>query len=136
MSACWRQPTSTCRKPSRRRLFAKILYYRLNSFVLRMPSLRERREEIPMMLRHFMIHLADRYACAPLSVSPRLVEACENYSWPGNIRELENFVKRYLVLSDETVAISELQKGTSAAPARKKETWFPWKRSRRSRGPI
>ncbi len=93
--------------------FREDLYYRLNSFVLRMPSLRERREEIPMMLRHFMIHLADRYACAPLNTSQRLVEACENYPWPGNIRELENFVKRYLVLGDETVAISELQKGTS-----------------------
>ena len=45
--------------------FREDLYYRLNSFVLRMPSLRERREEIPMILRHFMIHLADRYACAP-----------------------------------------------------------------------
>ena len=63
--------------------FREDLYYRLNSFVLRMPSLRERREEIPMMLRHFMIHLADRYACAPLSVSPRLVEACENYPLAG-----------------------------------------------------
>jgi DNA-binding NtrC family response regulator len=93
--------------------FREDLYYRLNSFVLRMPSLRERREEVPMMLRHFMIHLADRYACAPLNVSQRLVEACENYPWPGNIREMENFVKRYLVLGDETVAISELQKGTS-----------------------
>jgi two-component system response regulator AtoC len=93
--------------------FREDLYYRLNSFVLRMPSLRERRDEIPMMLRHFMIHLADRYACAPLSVSQRLVEACENYLWPGNIREMENFVKRYLVLGDESVAIAELQKGTS-----------------------
>jgi len=91
--------------------FREDLYYRLNSFVLRMPSLRERRDEIPMMLRHFMIHLADRYACAPLSVSPRLVESCENYPWPGNIRELENFVKRYLVLGDEAAAISELQRG-------------------------
>src|SRR5947209_14255426 len=51
--------------------FREHLYYRLNSFVLRMPSLRERREEIPMMLRHFMIHLADRYACAPLNTSQR-----------------------------------------------------------------
>ena len=92
--------------------FREDLYYRLNSFVLRMPSLRERREEIPMMLRHFMIHLADRYACAQLSVSPRLVEACENYQWPGNIRELENFVKRFLVLADEAAAISELQRNT------------------------
>src|SRR5271169_1424082 len=91
--------------------FREDLYYRLNSFVLRMPSLRERREEIPMMLRHFMIRLADRYACAPLNVSVRLVEACENYDWPGNIRELENFVKRFLVLGDESAAIGELQKG-------------------------
>ncbi|MGA2904863.1 MAG: sigma-54 dependent transcriptional regulator [Candidatus Korobacteraceae bacterium] len=90
--------------------FREDLYYRLNSFVLRMPSLRERREEIPMILRHFMIQLADKYACAPLSVSQRLVEATENYSWPGNIRELENFVKRYLVLGDESAAIGELQK--------------------------
>ena len=65
-----------------------------------------------MMLRHFMIHLADRYACAPLNVSTRLVEACENYDWPGNIRELENFVKRFLVLGDESAAIGELQKGS------------------------
>src|SRR5271165_2370010 len=93
--------------------FREDLYYRLNSFVLRMPSLRERREEIPMMLRHFMIHLADRYACAPLTVSARLVEACENYDWPGNIRELENFVKRFLVLGDESAAIGELQKGSA-----------------------
>ena len=96
--------------------FREDLYYRLNSFVLRMPSLRERREEIPMILRHFMLHLADRYACAPLSVSQRLLEACENYPWPGNIRELENFVKRYLVLADESAAIGELQKAMSHDP--------------------
>ena len=96
--------------------FREDLYYRLNSFVLRMPSLRERREEIPMILRHFMLQLADRYACAPLSVTQRLVEACENYPWPGNIRELENFVKRYLVLGDESAAIGELQKAMSHNP--------------------
>ena len=96
--------------------FREDLYYRLNSFVLRMPSLRERREEIPMILRHFMLHLADRYACAPLSVSQRLLEACENYPWPGNIRELENFVKRYLVLADESAAIGELQKAMHHDP--------------------
>jgi two-component system response regulator AtoC len=90
--------------------FREDLYYRLNSFVLRMPSLRERREEISMILRHFMIQLADRYACAPLNVTQRLLEACENYPWPGNIREMENFVKRYLVLGDEASAIGELQR--------------------------
>ena len=76
---------------------------------LRMPSLRERKEEIPMMLRHFMLRVAERYACPILPLSPRLLRACENYSWPGNIRQLENFVKRYLVLGDEDHAIRELE---------------------------
>src|SRR6516165_1529528 len=89
--------------------FREDLYYRLSSFVLNMPALRQRREEVPMMLRHFMIHVAEKYACPLLPISPRLVKACENYSWPGNIRELENFVKRYLVLGDEQAAIAELE---------------------------
>ena len=96
-----------------KKTFREDLYYRLSSFVLSMPSLRQRKEEISMMLRHFMIQVAERYACPLLSVSPRLVEACENYSWPGNIRELENFVKRYLVLGDENAAIAELQVGAA-----------------------
>src|SRR5450755_4021839 len=95
-----------------KKTFREDLYYRLSSFVLSMPSLRQRKEEISMMLRHFMIQVAERYACPLLSVSPRLVQACENYSWPGNIRELENFVKRYLVLGDENAAIAELERGT------------------------
>jgi transcriptional regulator with PAS, ATPase and Fis domain len=90
--------------------FREDLYYRLSSFVMNMPSLRQRREEIPMMLRHFMMQVAERYACPLLPISPRLVKACENYSWPGNIRELENFVKRYLVLGDEQAAIAELER--------------------------
>ena len=89
--------------------FREDLYYRLSSFVLRIPSLRERREEIPMMLRHFLLRVAERYACPILPLSPRLLRACESYSWPGNIRQLENFVKRYLVLGDEESAIRELE---------------------------
>ena len=73
------------------------------------PPLRERREEIPLLLRHFMALFATRYARAPLSVSPTLVDACRNYSWPGNLRELENFVKRYLILGDEQLALSDLE---------------------------
>jgi two-component system, NtrC family, response regulator AtoC len=95
-----------------KRTFREDLYYRLSSFVMSMPALRRRKEEIPMMLRHFMVRMAERYACPLLSVSPRLVKACENYPWPGNIRELENFVKRYLVLGDEDAAIAELERGT------------------------
>jgi two-component system, NtrC family, response regulator AtoC len=84
------------------------LYYRLNAFTLQVPPLRERKEEIPILLKQFMTHMAERYARPPLPLTPTLLEACANYSWPGNLRELNNFVKRYLVLGDESLAISEL----------------------------
>ena len=84
------------------------LYYRLNAFTVQVPPLRERKEEIPILLKHFMTHMAEHYARPQLPLSPTLLQACQNYSWPGNIRELNNFVKRYLVLGDENLAISEL----------------------------
>ena len=85
------------------------LYYRLNAFTMQIPPLRERREEIPLLLKHFMNRLSERYAHPPLSYSERLVRACVQHNWPGNLRELGNFVKRYLVLQDEDMAISELE---------------------------
>jgi DNA-binding NtrC family response regulator len=85
------------------------LYYRLNAFTMQIPPLRERREEIPLLLKHFMNRLSERYAHPPLSYSERLMRACMQYHWPGNLRELGNFVKRYLVLQDEEMAISELE---------------------------
>jgi len=98
------------------------LYYRLNAVSLLLPPLRERREEIPVMLRHFMARFAARYARTPLPLSPRLVEACLRHPWPGNLRELENFVKRFLIMGDESLALAELEyredSGTLPAEAR------------------
>jgi len=85
------------------------LYYRLNAFTLQIPPLRERKEEVPILLKHFMTRLSEQYARPPLPLSPELLQACANYSWPGNLRELGNFIKRYLVLGDEKLAINELQ---------------------------
>jgi two-component system, NtrC family, response regulator AtoC len=85
------------------------LYYRLNAFTLQIPPLRERREEIPILLKHFMTSLSEQYARPPLPFSPELLQACAVYPWPGNLRELGNFIKRYLVLGDEKLAINELQ---------------------------
>ena len=93
------------------------LYYRLNAFTLQVPPLRERREEIPILLKHFMARMAEQYARPPLPVSTELVQACLDYSWPGNLRELSNFVKRYLVLGDEKAAISELRPKSDGAGA-------------------
>src|ERR1700729_90663 len=88
------------------------LYYRLNAFTLQVPPLRERKEEIPILLKHFMSRMSERYARAPLPYSPELMQACLNYPWPGNLRELNNFVKRYLVLGDDKLAINELHPRT------------------------
>ena len=85
------------------------LYYRLNAFTLHIPPLRERKEEIPILLKHFMTQLSEQYARSPLPFTPELLQACLSYPWPGNLRELGNFVKRYLVLGDEKLAIHELQ---------------------------
>jgi DNA-binding NtrC family response regulator len=85
------------------------LYYRLNAFTMSLPPLRERKEEIPILLKHFMSRMSESYARSPLPLSPPLMEACLRHNWPGNLRELSNFIKRYLVLGDETLAASELQ---------------------------
>jgi two-component system, NtrC family, response regulator AtoC len=85
------------------------LYYRLNAFTLQLPPLRERKEEIPILLKHFMSRMSEQYARPPLPLSANMLQACQDYSWPGNLRELNNFIKRYLVLGDEKLAIQELQ---------------------------
>jgi two-component system, NtrC family, response regulator AtoC len=85
------------------------LYYRLNAFTLSLPPLRERKEEIPILLKHFMSRMSESYARPSLPLSPVLLEACLRHPWPGNLRELSNFIKRYLVLGDESLAVFELQ---------------------------
>ncbi len=73
------------------------LYYRLSAYTIRVPALRERKEEVPLLVHYFMRHLARHYSLSPRLFSPAVLEACQSHSWPGNLRELENFVKRYLL---------------------------------------
>jgi DNA-binding NtrC family response regulator len=84
------------------------LYYRLNGLSLRLPPLRERREEIPILLREFVRRHTNGDADGAPPITPRLMEACLSYAWPGNARELLHFVNRYLVLADEESAIAEI----------------------------
>src|ERR1700744_4158868 len=92
------------------------LYYRLNAFTITVPPLRERREEIPVLLRYYMNKMARQFGKNTLPVSDKLIQECLRYPWPGNLRELGNFVKRYLVLEDETMMMDELQnKGNDAS---------------------
>jgi DNA-binding NtrC family response regulator len=87
------------------------LYYRLNGLSLRLPPLRERREEIPIFLRQFIANMSEKFARPAPAISQRMIQACLAYPWPGNLRELQNFIKRYIVLRDEELAISELTGG-------------------------
>ncbi|HEY2114821.1 MAG TPA: sigma-54 dependent transcriptional regulator [Candidatus Angelobacter sp.] len=89
--------------------FREDLYYRLNAFTINVPPLRERCEEVPILVKHFMQQFSEKYDCSPAECSQQLIRACLRYSWPGNLRELGNFIKRYMVLRDEAAAIAELE---------------------------
>ena len=84
------------------------LYYSLSAFTVHVPALRQRKEEIPLLLGHFMNQLARRYSLPPRTFSAAALEACQRYSWPGNLRELEKFVKRYLVMGDGAHGLTAL----------------------------
>ena len=89
--------------------FREDLYYRLSTFVLHIPPLRERREEIPYVLSQMSQQLAITHDLEPVNFSPQMIAACVAYHWPGNLRELGNFVKRYLVIRDEPAALADLE---------------------------
>ncbi|MGP0020225.1 MAG: sigma-54-dependent transcriptional regulator [Candidatus Sulfotelmatobacter sp.] len=79
------------------------LYHRLSAFTIQVPPLRQRKDEIATLLRYFMHNLARHYGLPERGFSAGMVAACQRYSWPGNLRELEVFVKRYLVAGDESI---------------------------------
>jgi len=89
------------------------LYYRLNTFVLRVPPLRSRPEEIPALLNHFIARFAPLYDRPITLPSTRLLAACLQYPWPGNIRELQSFTQRFLIQGDEELSIQELRKAAT-----------------------
>ena len=91
-----------------RKTFREDLYYRLNGLSLNLPPLRERLEEIPALANYFMRKGARKYELDPLPISSNLLDALGQYSWPGNLRELENIINRFLILKDESAVIAEL----------------------------
>jgi len=88
--------------------FRNDLYFRLNVIKFEVPPLRDRREDIPLLCTHFVEKYRERYQ-SPVQQFPKdLIEAFLRYDWPGNVRQLENVVKRYLILPDADIA-SELK---------------------------
>jgi len=88
--------------------FREDLYYRLQVIEVHIPPLRERREEVPQLIEFFLLKFASVYHRPPVRPSLVLQEALYTYEWPGNIRELENMMKRLVVLQDETLILAEI----------------------------
>jgi len=89
--------------------FRQDLYYRINVVNLFMPPLRERRGDIEALASYFLEYYNRKYNCKARPISPELMEVLQKYHWPGNIRELENQMKRYVILGTEDVISADLQ---------------------------
>jgi transcriptional regulator with GAF, ATPase, and Fis domain len=94
--------------------FRSDLYYRLNVFPILLPALRERREDIPALVTHFVNTFSRRMGKQVDSIPPETMAAFQWYSWPGNIRELQNLVERAVILSRDGVLLNPLHKKLSA----------------------
>jgi len=97
--------------------FREDLYYRLNVVNVTIPPLRERKEEIPLLCDHFLRKHNRKYNSDLVAINPRLMQCILQYDWPGNIRELENVIKRVVILGNEDLIIDEL---TTKVEARSK----------------
>ena len=85
------------------RKFREDLYFRLNVVTIYVPPLRERREDIPLLVEHFIRTASASFRRNVGSISTEALAFLMNYSWPGNVRELQNYIERAIVLSDESV---------------------------------
>ena len=88
--------------------FRQDLFYRINVLNMQLPPLRERRGDIPALVNYFLQAFKEEYDCPAAPISSWTVQLLQNYGWPGNIRELENLVKRYVILGSEEAITSEI----------------------------
>jgi transcriptional regulator with PAS, ATPase and Fis domain len=90
--------------------FRKDLFYRLNTFTIKIPPLKERRDDIPLLVQHFLDRLKVKLGRKSLNISPAAAEALNKFSWPGNVRQLENEIERAAVVCEdgENIDIGDL----------------------------
>lgn len=98
--------------------FREDLYYRLNTVPIRVPALRDRKEDIPLLFRKFAVDFAERYKTAPVQLDDEARQGLVNYTWPGNIRELKNIAEQISVLSiDKMITAAHLPQFLPQQPA-------------------
>ena len=92
--------------------FREDLYFRLNVVQITMPPLRDRTEDLPILLNHFLEEFAEENHIDAPTFEPGAMQCLRRYSWPGNIRELENVIERVMILcAGETIRVSDLPQG-------------------------
>jgi len=104
------------------RHFRADLYYRLNVFPVLLPPLRERSEDIPLLIRHFVQEFANRLNKTIDGIPDDVMEALQRYDWPGNIRELQNFIERSILVTEGRQLQPPLAELTRVAPAKSSQT--------------
>jgi two-component system response regulator AtoC len=97
--------------------FREDLYYRLNVVSVLVPPLRERKEDIPNLIEHFRRKYGSKYRGGAMTFSDEVIRRLQDYDYPGNVRELENLVRRLVVLRDERFVLDELAAAISRRPA-------------------
>ena len=118
MPAWWPPPIATWPQLVEQRQFRADLYYRLNVFPMTVPPLRERRDDIPLLVRYFVQQYARRMNRRITSIPAESMNALVRYHWPGNIRELQNFIERAVILSTGSDAAGPGAR-TQARPGRR-----------------
>ncbi len=88
--------------------FREDLFYRLSVVTIDVPPLRERRDDIPLLVSHFLKNFSERYHIPPLTVTDEALVLISRYAWPGNVRQLENAIERVVVLAGNTIRPEEL----------------------------
>ncbi len=81
--------------------FREDLYYRLNTVPIRVPALKDRREDIPLLFQKFAVDFAEKYRMEPICLTEQALQVLENYRWPGNVRELKNVTEQLSILLEE-----------------------------------
>ena len=89
--------------------FRQDLFFRLNVIHIEIPPLRERLEDLPILARHFLEKHGDKYGQGPLQLPQEMMDELCRFSWPGNTRQLENVIKRFLILRDPALALADLK---------------------------
>ncbi len=97
--------------------FRQDLYYRLSVFPLEVPSLRHRKEDIPLLAAHFIVESCERLNCQPVELTQRDIMRLQEYEWPGNVRELQNVIERAVIMARNGRFSLDLPPGGAARSA-------------------